>query len=113
MCQPTDKGEGDMMPFVVVRRLRDTVTIQVMCVVCDDPQTIQIANGQAAELESPNRRKIQEVLPDVPRDQRELLITGTCPKCWKELFGPHPSGPPESKTKQESGRRQTQRWRKS
>lgn len=31
---------------------------------------------------------IQEALPELSADQRELLISGTCPKCWDKLFPP-------------------------
>ena len=31
---------------------------------------------------------IQEALPELSAYQRELLISGTCPKCWDELFPP-------------------------
>ncbi len=30
---------------------------------------------------------IQDALPELSADQRELLISGTCDKCWNELFG--------------------------
>ena len=30
---------------------------------------------------------IQDVMPNVPAWQRELLISATCDNCWKEMFG--------------------------
>ena len=30
---------------------------------------------------------IQEALPELSADQRELLISGTWDKCWNEMFG--------------------------
>jgi hypothetical protein len=30
---------------------------------------------------------IQTAFPDMPAEQRELLISGTHPACWLELFG--------------------------
>jgi hypothetical protein len=30
---------------------------------------------------------IQDALPELDADQRELLISGTCPTCWDEMFG--------------------------
>lgn len=30
---------------------------------------------------------IQDVFPEMTKDQREILISGTCPECWDELFG--------------------------
>ena len=29
---------------------------------------------------------IQEAFPELDADQRELLISGICPKCWDEMF---------------------------
>lgn len=28
---------------------------------------------------------MQDLLPDLTAENRELLITGICPKCWKKL----------------------------
>jgi hypothetical protein len=29
---------------------------------------------------------IQDAMPDVSRDMREMFISGTCPKCWDAMF---------------------------
>ncbi len=29
---------------------------------------------------------IQDALPELSADERELLISGTCPTCWEEMF---------------------------
>lgn len=29
---------------------------------------------------------IQNAMPELDADKREQLISGTCPKCWDELF---------------------------
>lgn len=31
---------------------------------------------------------IQDMLPDIPAPERELLRGGMCGDCWKKLFGP-------------------------
>jgi len=77
-----------MMPFVVVGGSNNKAVLQVVCVVCEKPKQVTVTTEQLRELASPDRRKIQFVLPDVPRAQRELLITGTCGDCWNELFHP-------------------------
>ena len=28
----------------------------------------------------------QDALPYMPAEERELLISGTCPECWNKLF---------------------------
>ena len=32
------------------------------------------------------RRNIQEIFPDMSASHREMLISGTCPECWGEMF---------------------------
>ena len=57
-----------------------------------EEELVAHAVDRALEL-APRRRRqrgelIQEALPELSADQRELLISGTCPKCWDELFPP-------------------------
>lgn len=33
-------------------------------------------------------KTIQSVFPDMPANKREFLITGMCPECQAEMFGP-------------------------
>lgn len=30
---------------------------------------------------------IQDALPDLTADEREILISGICTECWKNIFG--------------------------
>lgn len=30
---------------------------------------------------------IQDAMPHLSVDEREILISGTCPECWGEIFG--------------------------
>lgn len=30
---------------------------------------------------------IQDAMPDMSADLREMFISGTCPKCWQDMFG--------------------------
>jgi len=36
---------------------------------------------------------IQDAMPDIPKERREQLISGTCPDCWRRYFGSPPVGP--------------------
>ena len=29
---------------------------------------------------------VQDAFPELSSDDREMLISGTCPKCWDEIF---------------------------
>jgi len=34
-----------------------------------------------------NGELIQKAFPELSADDRELLLTGICSKCWNEIFG--------------------------
>lgn len=39
-------------------------------------------------LEWKKGRLIQDAMPSVSQDQREMLITGICPECWDKYMKP-------------------------
>ena len=59
--------------------------IVVECHDCGKPQELTVP----AENYLPWRRGayVQDALSMLNSDQRELLISGTCPTCWDNLFG--------------------------
>lgn len=61
----------------------------VECSMCKEVVNISITDEELIELEMMpvTGKHIQDVLPNVPRDKRELFISGICPKCWKKMFG--------------------------
>jgi len=46
----------------------------------------QLEMTQAEVVRMNGNRYIQEALPDWPAEQREMLITGIHPTCWKAMF---------------------------
>lgn len=66
--------------------MSNTVVVAVPCHLC----------GLVTELEPSiegfmawkNGELIQDAMPELDADERELLISGTCPKCWDEMFPP-------------------------
>ena len=61
-----------------------TSVVAVPCKKCKEVNEIQVdlekfIAWQQGEL-------IQNALPELDADQRELLISGICPKCWDEMF---------------------------
>lgn len=30
---------------------------------------------------------VQDIFPHIPKEEREMLISGTHPECWNEMFG--------------------------
>ena len=33
--------------------------------------------------------KVQDAFPMMPPEEREQLVSGYCPSCWKEMFSEH------------------------
>lgn len=54
------------------------------CCVCRKTSTLEVeADGYAAWKRG---ALIQRALPSMSADQREMLLTGTHPECWDDLF---------------------------
>lgn len=47
---------------------------------------LPITQAQLAELEAPNRRTIQEILPHLTAAQREFVKTGYTQDDWDSMF---------------------------
>lgn len=45
------------------------------------------------------RKYVQDVFPHLTKEQRELLISGTHPKCWNEMFPTEDETQPETEQK--------------
>lgn len=73
------------MSTTVVER---NVALQVKCVICNKVHEVMVAEEDALEYLSPNRRKVQEIFPYLNPDEAELLISNVCPTCWNDLFPP-------------------------
>lgn len=61
-----------------------------LCPVCNKGGTVEIPIEKLSEVNRWRVRRhvfIQDLLPELDADQREMLISGTHPECWKELFG--------------------------
>ena len=55
----------------------------VYCVLCCAPINVKIDGNQFIRI-SKNEELIQDICPELSADEREMLITGICPKCWDE-----------------------------
>ena len=60
-----------------------TITTRA-CIMCGSTSAVELdadklARWQGGEL-------VQKVWPDKPAEERELLITGTHPECWADMF---------------------------
>lgn len=61
-----------------------TVTIVKTCVVCGEIKSVHCSPEEFdAWLHG---ALIQVAMPNTPKEERELLVTGTCGECWKNMF---------------------------
>lgn len=59
--------------------------ILVQCPFCGEQKIIKVpAEGYFAWQSG---ECIQNALPNLSADDREMLISGICPKCWEQTFG--------------------------
>lgn len=56
------------------------------CPGCGKQETLTVTREGLVAWRDQNAM-IQEAFPDLSADQRELLVTGYCPKCWDEDTG--------------------------
>ena len=61
------------------------VLVRKYCHHCETYSEIEL--DEKRYLEWQNGELIQRVFPEMSADEREILISGTHPKCWNEMFG--------------------------
>ena len=64
----------------------EKINVTVPCSFCNAKYAIKMTAAQFNELQSPHRRHIQDIIPELAPEMRELFISGMCPKCWDKLF---------------------------
>lgn len=66
-----------------------TTYLSVDCRLCGTFSYIECEQWQADELDKPRSERMfmQDIFPDLPIGDRELLISGTCNTCWQKMFG--------------------------
>ena len=64
----------------------EKINVTVPCSFCNAKYAIEMTAAQFNELQSPHRRHIQDIIPELAPEMRELFISGMCPKCWDKLF---------------------------
>ena len=65
----------------------EKINVAVSCSFCNAEYAIEMTISQFNELQSPHRRHIQDIIPELAPEMRELFISGMCPNCWDKLFG--------------------------
>lgn len=56
------------------------------CSVCGKVHNPIVLDAEKFYRWKEDKECIQDVFPEMTEDQREILISGTCPECWKVLF---------------------------
>jgi hypothetical protein len=60
--------------------------LDVACKFCDNIVTMRAIPEDIIEWRQGDEL-IQDALPYLEADEREILISGMCPKCWLRTFG--------------------------
>jgi hypothetical protein len=68
----------------MVIALAAEITIDVECWKCHDHYYIETTEDKLKRWQAGEH--IQNVMPELSADHRELLISRTCPRCWDELW---------------------------
>lgn len=68
------------------RYIATICSVEVECTSCGKTQYIPNVPVEGLEKWLNGNDNIQDCLPKLNNDQRELLISGTCPKCWEEMW---------------------------
>ena len=64
--------------------ISDAVTVIVGCLKCAEAQQITVGNADLDSWE--NGALIQDAMPYLSADEREILISGICGECFDNMF---------------------------
>lgn len=64
---------------------RKEVTIITACPFCGHANEVEV--NEMDYLDWQDGMLVQEAFPYLSADEREMLISGICPKCWEKMFG--------------------------
>lgn len=59
--------------------------VEVTCIMCGTTHTILVPTAGYKKWAS-GLASIQDALPSLSADERELLMSNICPKCWDKTF---------------------------
>ncbi len=62
----------------------ETVEIKKNCMLCGGPSSVTVLKADYEKYL--NGAKVQHAFPEMPADQREIIISGSHPKCFDEAF---------------------------
>lgn len=59
--------------------------MKITCFNCKEPQEVPITQKQLDDYRI-SGAFVQVYFPELTDDEREMLISGTCNRCWDEMF---------------------------
>ena len=59
--------------------------LEIVCPICGEVQYVRV-NKEAYNKWKNKEGLIQDLMPELTPEQRELLISGTCGACWDTMF---------------------------
>lgn len=65
-----------------------TITIKTTCGFCQEEKSITVSESGYNLWKQGTL--IQDALPELTTEERELLMTNTCGHCWKQIFDCEP-----------------------
>ena len=66
-------------------KTEDTLEVYVDCAMCKTRFTLHMTEKELEAFKHSDRN-IQDILPRLSRDERELLLSNICPTCFDEIF---------------------------
>ena len=63
----------------------DYACLEVACTCCDEAYLFGVALSGVEAWRG--GAFVQDAFPELPKQYREMLISGTCPSCWDAMFG--------------------------
>lgn len=69
-----------------VNNMTNTGVVEIECIMCHTKHTVLVPTAGYKQWAS-GQAKIQDALPSLSADERELLMSNICPKCWDKTFG--------------------------
>ena len=62
----------------------DKIIVVTRCPVCTETHELSVDFGEYENYR--DGMLIQKAMPSLSDEEREMLITGTCGRCWDEMF---------------------------
>lgn len=62
------------------------IKLSINCCRCGKPHIIEVDEAKFIRWKR-GKGNIQDIFPELTPDQRELMISQICQKCWVDMFG--------------------------